>query len=150
MVVRYQQDVLFPSQTCRVFEPDLPCFDSDLPCLEPDLPLFRVSPSHFSSQTFPFYPVCPSHFSKSVLLIFRLRLFLFSTSVLLIFRVRPSHFCGSVLPTFPSQFFSFFESDLLPIFFTASFRLLSVLCSDFIVMCTVDKIKDVGVCFCFC
>ena len=133
MAVRCEQDLLFSRQTYRVFESDLPCFDSYLPYLESDLPIFWVSPSHFSSQIFPFFPVSPSHFSKSVLLIFRLR---------------PSDFFGSILPTFPSQFFSFFESDLLPIFFTVSFRLLPVLFSDLIAMCTVDKIKDVGVCRC--
>ena len=31
MAVRCQQDLLFPSQTCRVFESDLPCFESELP-----------------------------------------------------------------------------------------------------------------------
>ena len=101
MTVRCQQDLLFSSQTCRVFESYLPCFDSGLPCLE---------------------------------------------SVLLIFRLRPSNFFGSVLPSFPIQFHSFFESDLLPIFFTLSFRLLPILCSNVIAMSTADKIKDVGVC----
>ena len=104
MAVRCQQDLLFSSQTCRVFESDLPCFDSDLPCLESDFPIFQVSPSR-------------------------------------------------------SQFFSFFESDLsifsgqsVPLFqvssshFSCQTSCLPVLCSGLIAMCTVDKIKDVGVC----
>ena len=33
MAVRCQQDLLFSSQTCCVFELDLPCFDSEFPCL---------------------------------------------------------------------------------------------------------------------
>ena len=125
------------AQTFYVQSQTFPFFGSVLP---------EVSPSHFTSQTFPFFPVSPSHFSKSVFLIFRVRPSHSFRSVLLIFRVRPSHFFRSVLPTFPSQFFSFFESYILPIFFTVSFWILPVLCSDLIAMYTVDKIKDVGVC----
>ena len=118
------------------FESDLPCFwiGPSLFWLRPSV--FRVRRSHFLGQSFP----------KSVLLIFRLRHSHFFGSLLFIFRVRPSHFFRSIFPTFSGQCFSFFSSDLLPIFFTVSFRLLPVICSDLIAICTVDKIKDVGVC----
>ena len=43
---------------------------------------------------------------------FRVSLLHFSESVFLIFRVRSFHVFGLVLSTFPSQSFSFFESDL--------------------------------------
>ena len=143
-----QQDLLFTNQTCRVFELDLPCFDSDFPCLYSDLLIFRVSSSPsqpfsffesdistFTGPSFPFFWVSPSDFSSQT--------FPFFGSVLLILRVRLSHFFGSVLPTFPIQSL---KLDPLPIFFTVSFRLLPILCFDLIAMCTVDKIKDVGVC----
>ena len=116
MAVRCQQDLLFLSQTCHVFESDLPCFDFDLPCLKSDLPIFRVSPSHFPNQSSPLFQFRPSYFFWSFLPT------LFQVS-LLIFRVRPpSHLLHSVL------------------------RILSVLCSDLIAMCTDGKIKDIRVC----
>ena len=152
MAVRCQQDLLFLSQTCRVFE-------SYLSCSESDLPIFWVSPSYFCNQLFPLVQVSPSHFSSqtshffesflstfpsqslsffdSHLHIFTGQSLQFSKSALLIFRARPSHFFGSVL--------LIFESDLFPIFFTASFQILSVLCCDLIAMCTVYKIEDVDV-----
>ena len=105
-----------------------------------------IRPSHFSTQTFRFLRVSPSTFQNHPFSFFKPGRLIFGGSVLLIFRGRPSHFFGSVLPTFLSQSFSFFELDLFPIFFTLSFRLLPVLCSDLIDMCTADKIKDAGVC----
>ena len=92
-------------------------FESEVPCfwIGPSLLGLRpsVSPSHFSSHTFPYFPVSPSHFCKSALLIFltqvlpylRVSPSLFSTSFFLIFRVRLSQFFGQ------SAFF--FQSDLL-------------------------------------
>ena len=112
VTVRCQQDLLFLSQTCRVFESDLPCFGSDLPPLESDFPSPSVSPSHFSNQSFPL--------SKSELPIFLSQSF--PKSVFLIFRVRLSHFFWSFLPTFASQLFSFLDLDL-PIFMGQSFPL---------------------------
>ena len=103
MTVRCQQDLLFSSQTCRVFESDLPCFGSDLPRLESVLLTFPISPSHFSKSELPIF------LSQS-----------FPKSVFLIFRVRLSHFFWS--STFASQLFSFLDSDL-PIFMGQSFPL---------------------------
>ena len=75
--------------------------------------MFRVRPSHFSSQSFSlFQSVLPAFPSQTFLFFFGSRLP----------QVSPSHFpsqtfpfFGSVLPTFPSQSFSIFEPGL-PIF----------------------------------
>ena len=122
LCVRCQKDLLLSSETCHVFESDIPCFYPDFfmfrvfPFFKSDFlifsgrsfPLFQVISSHFSSCTFPFLGES-FHFSKSFLPIFRVRpshFFWvspshFSKSVLLIFRVRPSHLFGSILPVFP-------------------------------------------------
>ena len=132
------------------------------------LPTFLSQSFSFSESDLPISWVSPSHFSKSILLIFRPRSFISTDQSFHPFKVSPaqflsqafpffwvspshfesrsSHFFGSVLTTFPSHFFSFFESDFLPIFVTVSFWILPVLCSDLIAMYTVDKIKDIGVC----
>ena len=130
-----------------------PCFDSDLLSLESDLLIFRFRPFHLSNQSFPLFPVSPSHFSTQTFPYFWVRPSHFSKSVLLIFLVRPSQFFGLVLLIFrvrPCLFFgvrpSHLSKSVLPIFFSVSFRILPILCSDLITMCTVDKIKDVGVC----
>ena len=135
MGLRCQQDLLFSSQKCRVFESDLPCLDSDLPSV---LLIFRVIPFHFCksalliflTQVLPFLRVSPSLFSTSFFLIFRVRpsqffgqsAFFFQSdllnfsgspshfpkSVLVIFRVRPpSHFLHCVLSTFSCSVFRF-------------------------------------------
>ena len=127
-----QQDLLSLSQTCYVFESDLPYFASDIPCIESDLPVFRTSPSHFSNESFSIFQISPSNFFKPDLPIF-FGSFIptfprhscsfsnqtFLGSALPTFWVRSSHFglrsslfFGSVLPTFPSQTSSFFESEL--------------------------------------
>ena len=121
MTVRCQQDLLFSSQTCLVFESDLPCFDSNFPCLDLDLSIFwvnktfflRIRPAVFLNWTFPVLTqtfrvyiqtfsffgsvlpqASPSHFSSQTFPLLRVRPSLFSELVLLIFRVRPSHFLG--------------------------------------------------------
>ena len=93
----------------------LPCFDSDLPCLESELPIFRVSPSHFLSQTFSFLRVSPFNHSKTVILIFWVRPSHF-------FRVSPSHFCMSVLLIFCVRPPSHFLHCVLPAFACSVFR----------------------------
>ena len=85
------------SQRFSLFQSVLPTFPQNLgrpdSKNEKDFLIFRVRPSHF-------WGVSPSHFSSQII-----------------------PFLGSVLPTFLIQPFLFFESDLLPIFFTVSFRL---------------------------
>ena len=116
--VRCQKDLLLSSETCHVFELDIPCF-------YPDLFMFRVFPFFksdflsFSGWSFPLFQIISSHFSSHTFS-FLGESFLFSKSFLPIFRVRPSHFFGWVLTTFPSQSFSFSESDL-PIYSGRSF-----------------------------
>ena len=101
----------FSSQTCRIFESDLPCFGSGFPFLQLDFPIFRFSPSHFSNQSFLLFPVSPSHFSSKTLTFFWASTSRFSKSVLLIFQVRPYRFLGSVLPIFSSQTFSLYLAN---------------------------------------
>ena len=91
-------------------------FDSDLPI--------------FPGPSFPLFQVSPSHFFSQTVPVFWVSSSYFLSQTLPFFWVRPSHFSKSVLLTF----------------FTVSFRILPIVCSDLITMCTVDKIKDVGVC----
>ena len=123
-----QQDLLSLSQTCYVFESDLPYFVSDIPCIESDLPVFRTSPSHLI-ESFPIFQISPSNFFKPDLPIF------FGSFI----RIFQRHSCsfsiqtflGSTLPTFwvrSSLFFRvspshFSESDLV-IFWVRTFHLL--------------------------
>ena len=151
MGLRCQQDLLFSSQKCRVFESDLPCLDSDLPSV---LLIFRVIPSHIFQSVLPTFASQPFSFFDADLLSLLRHSFSFFESDLPIFWVSPPSFSSQIfsffqaaLPTFPSQSLSFFESDLLHIFFTVSFQLFPVLSSDLIAMYTVDKIKDVRRCF---
>ena len=116
-----------------LFELDLTCIWIG-PCLFwMRSSMFRVRPSYLTSQRSSlFQSVLPTPPPKMG------RPDLKNEKGFLIFRVRPSHFwgvspshfssqtipfLGSVLPTFPIQPFSFFESDLLPFFFTVSFLL---------------------------
>ena len=131
----------FPSQPFSFFDPDLPIFTGQ--SFQP----FGITPSHFLAQTFRFLRVSPSTFRNHPFSFFKPGLLIFGGGQSFSFSEPDLPiFFGSVLPTFPSQSFSFFKLDLLPIFFTLSFRLLPVLCSDLIDMCTVDKIKEAGVC----
>ena len=103
----------------RFIEPDLHYFDLFLP-------VYWVSPSGFTTS--------PSHFLSQSLSIFKVQFF----EWILLFWLQTYHvLMMSVRNGFGS---------VLPFFFTASFLLLPVLRSDLIGMCTVNKIKNGGVC----
>ena len=104
--VRCQKDLLLSSETCNVFESDIPCF-------YPDLFMFRVFPFFksdflsFSGRSFPLFQIISSHFWAI-----------------------PSHFWVSP-STFPNHSFPFFESDLT-IFLGESLPLFQVSPSHFL------------------
>ena len=146
-----QQDVLSLSQTCYVFESDLPYFVSDIPCIESDLPVFRTSPSHFSNESFSIFQISPSnffkpdlpiffwvihsHFSKAFLLIFESNFFGFSppnflsqifpfwTQIFPFFRVSPSHFSESDLVIFWVRTFHLLGQSF-PVFWVRPFHFI--------------------------
>ena len=135
-----------------IFEPDLPCFwiGPSVFWLSPSRVFFWVGPpllwlSFFLllSQSFPFLSqsfrvFCQSFsFFESVLPDFKSPTFPVNASYFLtltyhisMMSVSPSHALG----------------QSFPFFFTAYFLLFPVLRFDLITMCTVDKIKDEGVC----
>ena len=141
MAVRCQLDLLFSTQTCRVFESDLLSFDSVLPIYWVSSSHFLVSPSvlwlrpsrflswifSLLTQSFPFIksvlPIFDLNlpFFDSVLLGFFESDLLYFDSVLLIYWVSPSHFwvVPSVFWVSPSRFFEldfFYFDSILPIY----------------------------------
>ena len=119
-----------------IFEPDLPCFWVGPPLLWLSFSLLLSQSFPFLSQSFRVF--CQSFsFFESVLPDFKSPTFPVNASYFLtltyhisMMSVSPSHALG----------------QSFPFFFTAYFLLFPVLRFDLITMCTVDKIKDEGVC----
>ena len=102
MAVRCQQDLLSPSQTCRVFESDLPCFESELPggFLSQIFRVLTQSLSGFFGLSF-FGFFWVFLYFDSVLPIYWVSPSLFWV-VHFVFWLSPSHFFGSDLHYFDS------------------------------------------------